>query len=163
MIWFFHLFGATWYQTSHWSSSSLTISFFLRQISSSSSTSAPVNTGVRLPTCKFSMREKFLTSPADLFRVFLNQEVSADSRSHAAVKSLSGRFGISLDQMPLVSSGSPASADGPGLHTSSGQRGRPAGRQVPSAGREHFWRVHRAGETGVILSGFIDAHTCVTA
>ncbi|TNN27274.1 Activator heat shock protein ATPase 1 [Liparis tanakae] len=50
----------------------------LDQISSSSSTSssAPVNTGVKIPTCKFSMREKFLTSPADLYRVFLNQEMT---------------------------------------------------------------------------------------
>lgn len=59
------------------SRSSLTrLLFFFEQISSSSSTAAPVNTGVKIPTCKFSMREKFLTSPADLYRVFLNQEVS---------------------------------------------------------------------------------------
>ncbi|KAG8013087.1 Activator of 90 kDa heat shock protein ATPase-like protein 1 [Nibea albiflora] len=54
---------------------SLFFFFFVGQISSSSSTSAPVNTGVKIPTCKFSMREKFLTSPADLYRVFLNQEM----------------------------------------------------------------------------------------
>ncbi|XP_068574100.1 activator of 90 kDa heat shock protein ATPase homolog 1b [Cebidichthys violaceus] len=46
------------------------------RISSSSSTAAPANTGVKIPTCKFSMREKFLTSPADLYRVFLNQEMT---------------------------------------------------------------------------------------
>lgn len=46
-----------------------------RQISSSSSTVAPVNTGVKIPTCKFTLKDKFLTSPADLYRVFLNQEV----------------------------------------------------------------------------------------
>lgn len=60
--------------------------FFLccvEQISSPSSTSAPVHTGVKIPTCKFSMKEKFLTSPADLFRVFLNQEVSCSSYSAA--------------------------------------------------------------------------------
>lgn len=45
------------------------------QISSSSSTAAPVNTGVKIPTCKFTLKDKFLTSPADLYRVFLNQEV----------------------------------------------------------------------------------------
>lgn len=46
------------------------------QISSSSSSSAPpVNAGVKIPTCKFSLRETFLTSPADLYRVFLNQEM----------------------------------------------------------------------------------------
>ncbi|XP_068456415.1 activator of 90 kDa heat shock protein ATPase homolog 1b isoform X2 [Clinocottus analis] len=44
--------------------------------SSGSSSSAPVNTGVKIPTCKFSMKEKFLTSPADLYRVFLNQEMT---------------------------------------------------------------------------------------
>lgn len=55
----------------------------VEQISSPSSTSAPVHTGVKIPTCKFSMKEKFLTSPADLFRVFLNQEVSCSSYSTA--------------------------------------------------------------------------------
>lgn len=45
------------------------------QISSSSSSVAPVNTGVKIPTCKFTLKDKFLTSPADLYRVFLNQEV----------------------------------------------------------------------------------------
>lgn len=49
------------------------------QISSSSSTAAPVNTGVKIPTCKFTLKDKFLTSPADLYRVFLNQEVGFSS------------------------------------------------------------------------------------
>ncbi|KAM8833935.1 activator of 90 kDa heat shock protein ATPase homolog 1-like [Synchiropus splendidus] len=53
------------------------------QISSSGGTAAPVNTGVKIPTCKFSMREKFLTSPADLYRVFLNQEM-VQAFTHAA-------------------------------------------------------------------------------
>uniref|UniRef100_A0A3Q1IYR0 Activator of 90 kDa heat shock protein ATPase homolog 1 n=1 Tax=Anabas testudineus TaxID=64144 RepID=A0A3Q1IYR0_ANATE len=46
-------------------------------ISSSSSKAAPVNvnTGVKIPTCKFSMKETFLTSPPELYRVFLNQEM----------------------------------------------------------------------------------------
>ncbi len=48
----------------------------VKQISSQSSIAAPINTGVKIPTCKFSMKEIFLTSPADLYRVFLNQEVS---------------------------------------------------------------------------------------
>ena len=42
---------------------------------SSGTTAPPPNTGVKIPTCKFSMRETFLTSPAELYRVFLNQEV----------------------------------------------------------------------------------------
>ncbi|XP_061742765.1 activator of 90 kDa heat shock protein ATPase homolog 1-like [Nerophis ophidion] len=46
------------------------------QISSSSSTAAPVHTGVKIPTCKFSIRETFLTSPADLYRVFVNKEMT---------------------------------------------------------------------------------------
>ncbi|KAK0143780.1 Activator heat shock protein ATPase 1 [Merluccius polli] len=41
---------------------------------SSGSTVPPPNTGVKIPTCKFSMRETFLTSPPELYRVFLNQE-----------------------------------------------------------------------------------------
>ncbi|XP_037602988.1 activator of 90 kDa heat shock protein ATPase homolog 1b [Sebastes umbrosus] len=45
------------------------------RISSSGGTAAPINTGVKIPTCKFSIREKFLTSPADLYRVFLNQDM----------------------------------------------------------------------------------------
>ncbi|TKS87187.1 Activator of 90 kDa heat shock protein ATPase -like protein 1 [Collichthys lucidus] len=61
------------------------------QISSSSSTSAPVNTGVKIPTCKFSMREKFLTSPADLYRVFLHQEmVQAFTHAPATVDAEKG-------------------------------------------------------------------------
>ncbi|XP_060918820.1 activator of 90 kDa heat shock protein ATPase homolog 1-like [Labrus mixtus] len=57
------------------------------QISSSSSTAAPVNTGVKIPTCKFSIREKFLTSPADLYRVFLHQEmVQAFTHAPATVE-----------------------------------------------------------------------------
>lgn len=56
------------------------------QISSSSSTAAPINTGVKIPTCKFSMRETFLTSPPELYRVFLNQEmVQAFTRGPASV------------------------------------------------------------------------------
>ncbi|XP_061551645.1 activator of 90 kDa heat shock protein ATPase homolog 1-like isoform X2 [Phycodurus eques] len=43
--------------------------------SSSSSSAAAVNTGVKIPTCKFTMTEMFLTSPADLYKVFVNQEV----------------------------------------------------------------------------------------
>ncbi|XP_061651476.1 activator of 90 kDa heat shock protein ATPase homolog 1b isoform X1 [Phyllopteryx taeniolatus] len=44
--------------------------------SSSSSSAAAVNTGVKIPTCKFTMTETFLTSPADLYRVFVNQEMT---------------------------------------------------------------------------------------
>lgn len=64
------------------------------QISSGSSTVAPVNTGVKIPTCKFSMKETFLTSPSELYRVFLNQEmVQAFTRSSASVDGeRGGRF-----------------------------------------------------------------------
>ncbi|TWW72476.1 activator of 90 kDa heat shock protein ATPase homolog 1b isoform X2 [Takifugu rubripes] len=64
------------------------------QISSSSSTAAPVNTGVKIPTCKFTLKDKFLTSPADLFRVFLNQEmVQAFTKAPASVDGTrGGRF-----------------------------------------------------------------------
>ncbi|CAB1459492.1 unnamed protein product [Pleuronectes platessa] len=61
------------------------------QISSSSGSVAPVNTGVKIPTCKFSMREKFLTSPADLYRVFLHQEmVQAFTHAPATVDGQKG-------------------------------------------------------------------------
>ncbi|XP_019732772.1 activator of 90 kDa heat shock protein ATPase homolog 1-like [Hippocampus comes] len=65
------------------------------QISSSSSTAAPpVNTGVKIPTCKFSLTETFLTSPADLFRVFVNQEmIQAFTHAPATVEGeKGGRF-----------------------------------------------------------------------
>lgn len=64
------------------------------QISGSCKTSPAVNTGVRIPTCKFSMREKFLTSPPELYRVFTNQEmVQAFTRCGAAVDAeRGGRF-----------------------------------------------------------------------
>lgn len=56
------------------------------QISSGGSTTTPINSGVKIPTCKFSMREIFLTSPSELYRVFLNQEmVQAFTRSAATV------------------------------------------------------------------------------
>ncbi|XP_029937967.1 activator of 90 kDa heat shock protein ATPase homolog 1-like [Myripristis murdjan] len=53
---------------------------------SSGSTATPVNTGVKIPTCKFSMKDTFLTSPAELYRVFLNQEmVQAFTHAPASV------------------------------------------------------------------------------
>ncbi|XP_058472334.1 activator of 90 kDa heat shock protein ATPase homolog 1b [Solea solea] len=64
------------------------------QISAPGSSTAPVNTGVKIPTCKLSLRETFLTSPADLYRVFLNQEmVQAFTRASASVDAdKGGRF-----------------------------------------------------------------------
>uniref|UniRef100_H3D4C7 Activator of 90 kDa heat shock protein ATPase homolog 1 n=1 Tax=Tetraodon nigroviridis TaxID=99883 RepID=H3D4C7_TETNG len=63
----------------------------VQQISSSSSTAAPVNTGVKIPTCKFTLKDKFLTSPADLYRVFLNQEmVQAFTKAPASVDGTRG-------------------------------------------------------------------------
>lgn len=56
----------------------------------------PPNTGVKIPTCKFSMRETFLTSPAELYRVFLNQEmVQAFTHSPASLQPhKGGRFSL---------------------------------------------------------------------
>ncbi|KAJ3613754.1 hypothetical protein NHX12_020000 [Muraenolepis orangiensis] len=61
---------------------------------SSGSTAPPPNTGVKIPTCKFSMRETFLTSPAELYRVFLNQEmVQAFTHAPATLEAeKGGRF-----------------------------------------------------------------------
>ncbi|XP_056151936.1 activator of 90 kDa heat shock protein ATPase homolog 1-like [Lampris incognitus] len=61
---------------------------------SAGSTATPSNAGVKIPTCKFSMKETFLTSPADLFRVFINQEmVQAFTHSQAMVDGeRGGRF-----------------------------------------------------------------------
>ncbi|MBN3305078.1 AHSA1 ATPase, partial [Amia calva] len=44
------------------------------------------NTGVKIPTCKFTVKETFLTSPEELYRIFLNQEmVQAFTHSAAVV------------------------------------------------------------------------------
>ncbi|XP_018583362.1 activator of 90 kDa heat shock protein ATPase homolog 1 [Scleropages formosus] len=44
------------------------------QFGSASSAPRPT-TGVKIPTCKFTMKETFLTSPEELYRVFTNQEM----------------------------------------------------------------------------------------
>ncbi|XP_063040039.1 activator of 90 kDa heat shock protein ATPase homolog 1-like [Engraulis encrasicolus] len=55
-------------------------------IGSNCSTPA-ANTGVKIPTCKFTIKDTFMTSPEDLFRVFLNQEmVQAFTHSAAMVQ-----------------------------------------------------------------------------
>ncbi|KAM4625533.1 activator of 90 kDa heat shock protein ATPase homolog 1-like [Polymixia lowei] len=61
---------------------------------SSGSTATPSNAGVKIPTCKFTMKETFLTSPAELYRVFLNQEmVQAFTHAPATVDGeKGGRF-----------------------------------------------------------------------
>ncbi|CAL8298703.1 unnamed protein product [Arctogadus glacialis] len=61
---------------------------------SSGTAAPPPNTGVKIPTCKFSMRETFLTSPTELYRVFLNQEmVQAFTHAQATVvPEKGGRF-----------------------------------------------------------------------
>lgn len=64
------------------------------QISGPCNTMAPMNTGVKIPTCKFNMKEKFLTSPPELYRVFTNQQmVQAFTRCAATVEAdKGGRF-----------------------------------------------------------------------
>ncbi|XP_006632610.1 activator of 90 kDa heat shock protein ATPase homolog 1a [Lepisosteus oculatus] len=55
------------------------------QIAPGSSVSS-ANAGVKIPTCKFSLKETFLTSPEELYRVFLTQEmVQAFTHSAAVV------------------------------------------------------------------------------
>lgn len=57
----------------------------------SCSAAPPPNTGVKIPTCKFSLKDTFLTSPEDLYRVFLNQDmVQAFTRSGAVVEAEKG-------------------------------------------------------------------------
>ncbi|KAJ8269910.1 hypothetical protein GJAV_G00108140 [Gymnothorax javanicus] len=53
-------------------------------IDSGSSAPAP-NTGVKIPTCKFSLKDTFLTSPEELYRIFLNQEMVQAFTHGAAV------------------------------------------------------------------------------
>ncbi|XP_064195667.1 activator of 90 kDa heat shock protein ATPase homolog 1-like [Anguilla rostrata] len=54
------------------------------RVDSGSSTPAP-STGVKIPTCKFSLKETFLTSPEELYRIFLNQEMVQAFTHGAAV------------------------------------------------------------------------------
>lgn len=43
--------------------------------SSSTATSQSKSIGVKIPTCKISLKDTFLTSPEELYRVFITQEV----------------------------------------------------------------------------------------
>ena len=56
--------------------SKLTISPLLPQAKSAPSKTQARPVGVKIPTCKITLRETFLTSPEELYRVFTNQEVS---------------------------------------------------------------------------------------
>ncbi|XP_051502820.1 activator of 90 kDa heat shock protein ATPase homolog 1-like [Myxocyprinus asiaticus] len=61
------------------------------QIGSCNPTPPPPSTGVKIPTCKFSLKDTFLTSPEELYRVFLSQEmVQAFTRSGAVVEAEKG-------------------------------------------------------------------------
>uniref|UniRef100_A0A671QU97 AHA1, activator of heat shock protein ATPase homolog 1a n=1 Tax=Sinocyclocheilus anshuiensis TaxID=1608454 RepID=A0A671QU97_9TELE len=57
----------------------------------SSTTRNPPNTGVKIPTVSLTMKDTFLTSPEELYRVFLNQElVQAFTHLAAFVDGCSG-------------------------------------------------------------------------
>ncbi|XP_031437036.1 activator of 90 kDa heat shock protein ATPase homolog 1a isoform X2 [Clupea harengus] len=45
------------------------------QAGSSTSASSKSAAGVKIPTCKFSLKDTFLTAPEELFRVFVNHEM----------------------------------------------------------------------------------------
>lgn len=60
------------------------VSFVLFQIGSNCSKPS-ANTGVKIPTCKFRIRDIFTTSPGELYRVFLNQEVQLASTNRNRV------------------------------------------------------------------------------
>lgn len=58
--------------------------WMLLQISSAprcSSSPAPHATGVRISTCSFNLKETFQTSPDELYRTFINQEVPNQDRA----------------------------------------------------------------------------------
>ncbi|XP_035630394.1 activator of 90 kDa heat shock protein ATPase homolog 1-like isoform X2 [Oncorhynchus keta] len=48
-----------------------------------SSSAPPSSTGVKISTCKFSLKETFLTSPDELYRTFINQNM-VQAFTHAA-------------------------------------------------------------------------------
>jgi len=61
------------------------------QINSSGSSANTTNTGVKIPTCKFSIKDTFLTSPGELFRAFINQEmIQAFTHAQATVQAEKG-------------------------------------------------------------------------
>lgn len=76
---------------SDWSLISDGVCHFHAQIGSGG-TAPPPGTGVKIPTCKFSIKDTFLTSPEELYRVFLKQEVSIVSINTKSA--LSGNFHI---------------------------------------------------------------------
>lgn len=49
--------------------------FFQSAASSSTAASQSKSVGVKIPTCKISLKDTFLTSPEELYRVFVTQEV----------------------------------------------------------------------------------------
>lgn len=57
-----------------------------QKIAPTSSTSQPCNpAGVKIPTCKISLKENFLTSPEELYRIFITQELVQAFTHSAAV------------------------------------------------------------------------------
>lgn len=62
------------------------------QITSPVAVSAPAPvSGVKIPTCKFTVNERFLTSPEELYRTFVNQEmVQVFTHSAAVVEGYKG-------------------------------------------------------------------------
>lgn len=44
--------------------------------SSSTATAQSKSIGVKIPTCKIILKDTFLTSPEELYRVFVTQEVT---------------------------------------------------------------------------------------
>ncbi|KFP72089.1 Activator of 90 kDa heat shock protein ATPase 1, partial [Acanthisitta chloris] len=59
--------------------------------SSSSATSQSKSIGVKIPTCKISLRDTFLTSPEELYRVFITQEmVQAFTHAQATLEADKG-------------------------------------------------------------------------
>ncbi|NXX56098.1 AHSA1 ATPase, partial [Scopus umbretta] len=59
--------------------------------SSSTATSQSKSIGVKIPTCKISLKDTFLTSPEELYRVFVTQEmVQAFTHAQAALEADKG-------------------------------------------------------------------------
>uniref|UniRef100_G1NJQ8 Activator of HSP90 ATPase activity 1 n=1 Tax=Meleagris gallopavo TaxID=9103 RepID=G1NJQ8_MELGA len=59
--------------------------------SSSTATAQSKSIGVKIPTCKINLKDTFLTSPEELYRVFVTQEmVQAFTHAHAALEADKG-------------------------------------------------------------------------
>lgn len=124
------------------------IIFGLSFLQTGSSTSASTSTaGVKIPTCKFSLTDRFRTAPEELYRVFVHPEV----RSTLMVvllwwPEMKASYPAALVLYQVDDVCCFTDTDGASIHTCRCSRGKPERREVPAPGRECVWGVCWAGK-----------------